>query len=245
MDILAHALRELNSSRLPAFCAKFKVSFSAGSANDTGDDSRLDDSRRDPCVVIEHVMEEKVSHPFKDPLSAVGDCLFRSSARKKSDSRTNSLVLSTARRLCRRGLAAGPYAEGHLAAKASPLKEFSDKANFDKRLGVLGGNSTRAGFRQVLNGSGLSLARRLDFLKGNILWEPNVCVAERMCVFENESPRPSHAESLGLVRSRVRLEPYSTALPCCVPDTVPMKLIFSCLKNSVYKAEAIAGQEQR
>ncbi|KAL3186276.1 hypothetical protein MRX96_028002 [Rhipicephalus microplus] len=52
MDILAHALRELNSSRLPAFCAKFKVSFSAGSANDTGDDSRLDDSRRDPCVVI-------------------------------------------------------------------------------------------------------------------------------------------------------------------------------------------------
>ncbi|XP_075747143.1 uncharacterized protein LOC142804276 isoform X2 [Rhipicephalus microplus] len=133
MDILAHALRELNSSRLPAFCAKFKVSFSAGSANDTGDDSRLDDSRRGPCVVIEHVMEEKVSHPFKDPLSAVGDCLFRSSARKKSDSRTNSLVLSTARRLCRRGLAASPYAEGHLAAQASPLKGFPDKANFDKR----------------------------------------------------------------------------------------------------------------
>ncbi|KAL1485395.1 hypothetical protein MTO96_010117 [Rhipicephalus appendiculatus] len=132
MDILAHALTQLNSARLPAFCAKFKVSFSAGSADDAGDASRpaLDDSRRDPCVVIENVMDE-APRRASDPLSAVqGDCLLRSSAPKKSETRTNSLVLSTARRLCRRGAA-----EGHPDANASPLKESRDKANFDKRTG--------------------------------------------------------------------------------------------------------------
>lgn len=137
MDILAHALTELNSGRLPAFCAKFKVSFSAGSADDAGAASRpaLDDSRRDPRVVIENVMEE-APRRSSDPLSAVGDCLLRSSARKKSETRTNSIVLSTARRLCRRGSGASPYAEGHLDVNASPLKESRDKAHFDKGEGA-------------------------------------------------------------------------------------------------------------
>ncbi|XP_049520453.1 uncharacterized protein LOC125944182 [Dermacentor silvarum] len=140
MDILAHALTELNSGRLPAFCAKFKVSFSAGSADDAGDASRphLDDSRRDPCVVIENVMEESVGPQRRasDPLSAVGDCLLRSSTRKKSETRANSIVLSTARRLCRRGSGGSPYAEGHLDANASPLKDSRDKAHFDKGAGA-------------------------------------------------------------------------------------------------------------
>ncbi|XP_054929115.1 uncharacterized protein [Dermacentor andersoni] len=140
MDILAHALTELNSGRLPAFCSKFKVSFSAGSADDAGDASRpqLDDSRRDPCVVIENVMEEPAAPQRRasDPLSAVGDCLLRSSARKKSEARANSIVLSTARRLCRRRSGGSPHAEGHLDANASPLKESRDKAHFDKGAGA-------------------------------------------------------------------------------------------------------------
>ncbi|XP_065311506.2 uncharacterized protein [Dermacentor albipictus] len=140
MDILAHALTELNSGRLPAFCSKFKVSFSAGSADDAGDASRpqLDDSRRDPCVVIENVMEDPAAPQRRasDPLSAVGDCLLRSSVRKKSEARANSIVLSTARRLCRRRSGGSPHAEGHLDANASPLKESRDKAHFDKGAGA-------------------------------------------------------------------------------------------------------------
>lgn len=137
MDILAHALTELNSGRLPAFCAKFKVSFSAGTADDAGDASRpaLGASRRDPCVVIENVMEE-TPRRSSDPLSAVGDCLRRSSAGKRIETRANSLVLSTARRLCRRGSTASTHAEGHLDANALPLKESRDKARSDKGAGA-------------------------------------------------------------------------------------------------------------
>ncbi|XP_065311505.2 uncharacterized protein [Dermacentor albipictus] len=71
-----------------------------------------------------------------DPLSAVGDCLLRSSVRKKSEARANSIVLSTARRLCRRRSGGSPHAEGHLDANASPLKESRDKAHFDKGAGA-------------------------------------------------------------------------------------------------------------
>ncbi|XP_077508005.1 uncharacterized protein LOC144119196 [Amblyomma americanum] len=172
MEILAHALTELNSGRLPAFCSKFKVSFSAGTTEDTGDAGpSLDDGRRDPCVVIENVMDEPPEGPrlpqlVTDPLAALGDCLLlRSTSRKKSEPSSNSLVLSTARRLCRRGY---PYAaaQEQLDANGSPLKECRDrlltvKSHFEKGEGAQHGEplypaGTSCSFESVELGVGCS-----------------------------------------------------------------------------------------
>ncbi|XP_064459968.1 uncharacterized protein LOC135370192 [Ornithodoros turicata] len=109
MEIVAHALNELNSGRhrFPAFCSKFKVSFSAGSQDNSIGTSRR---TRDPSVRIENVMEE-VSDRKKDAElhrvgeQAVGDCL-RSAVISSSRNKSTSLVLNTARRFYRKS---NPY----------------------------------------------------------------------------------------------------------------------------------------
>ncbi|XP_077534586.1 uncharacterized protein LOC144146514 [Haemaphysalis longicornis] len=141
MEILAHALAELHCGRIPALCSKFKVSFSAGTSEGAGDAGpEHDGARRDPCVVIESVMEEVDSGQRRrrssDSSLALGDCLQRVSPRKKIDltPRASSLMMSTARRLCRRGYThTAVAADSNLDALDTQLKDTREKPTPEKK----------------------------------------------------------------------------------------------------------------